>query len=419
MRKRLSGDVNVHFSCGCFGNLHYEVEDDPILLGPEEEAYFTDFLPCEDHDDVGADKIDAWEVVDYLVESTQSKDVEDFFENYENSEIAVEKPVDSFLMEEFLQEGKDVNQDERAETTPLQTKTKRTRKTVKAWKELLIADKFEQRLDGMDRIAYSLKEKISKEAWNEVKDLFYYDADCGDFLTLQPEEVVERLKDDEWKLETEVFQKIASEVSLNNAELLHECAKVVKKSTPQAVDLLRKTVKEVAGSEVSFSKGIKVISDVHDKHDNTKKILVEKGGQRYVVFLKWMASVDDAGYVGLVWREEDVRNADDKTLKEAVDLSVASALVFAPESVVVEKGEIQGKPYVIRRVKVNNPVKGVSKEFYEIALWHEKGNPDSYDHDVAQKVFNSRESAKKFVENLVKNSVKKTSFFAFKMKSKI
>lgn len=104
MRRRLSGDVNVHFSCGCFGNLHYEMEDDPILLGPEEEAYFTDFLPCEDHDDVGADKIDAWEVVDYLVESMQSNDIEDFFENYGNSEIAVEKPVDFFLMEEFLQE---------------------------------------------------------------------------------------------------------------------------------------------------------------------------------------------------------------------------------------------------------------------------------------------------------------------------
>lgn len=103
MRKRLSGDVDVHFSCGCFGNLHYEVEDDPILLGPEEEAYFTDFLPCEDHDDVGADKIDAWEVVDCLVESTQSNDVEDFFENYGNSKIAIEKPVDSFLTEEFLQ----------------------------------------------------------------------------------------------------------------------------------------------------------------------------------------------------------------------------------------------------------------------------------------------------------------------------
>lgn len=120
---------------------------------------------------------------------------------------------------------------------------------MKEWIVLMLLEKFEQKLDGMGRIAYSLKERISRDAWEKVKDLFYYDADCEMWLTLNPEEVIDRLKDNEWKLEAHVFQRIANEISLTNKEALYNSMKIIKKyGGAKIVELLRKAVKSVTGS---------------------------------------------------------------------------------------------------------------------------------------------------------------------------
>ena len=173
---------------------------------------------------------------------------------------------------------------------------------MEEWEVLLIMDKFEQELDGMDRFAWSLKEKISREAWNKVRDLFYYDADCEAWLTLNPQEVIRRLADSEWELDCKVFKRIANQFSLENREVLYHCLKKVKQyGGAKTVEILRKAVDSIAGSGVKFSEETKVIEDKFNDRNKTEKIVYEKQGQKYVAFLKWMAALDDVGFSGLIF----------------------------------------------------------------------------------------------------------------------
>jgi len=204
-------------------------------------------------------------------------------------------------------------------------------KAIEDWKVLLIMEKFDQRKDGADRTAYSLKETVSKEAWKKIKDLFYYDSDCEAWLTTCPEKVIDRLKDSEWKLEAEVFDKIANSVSLNNAETFYKCFKIIKKAPLEIFNLIHKAVKKLAGNRIEFSDKTRVLSRTFNNYDKTEKIIVEKENQEYVIFLLWMTSIDDAGFCGMIWKKEDVENTDDKMLKKAIETDMALSILTIPE----------------------------------------------------------------------------------------
>lgn len=97
LRKRITGEVEVKFECGCHGLLKCEIYDDPTLgiFESEEEAYFTDFLPCDNHDEKRTDAIDAWEVLDFMMKEEKIENVEEFFEEFD--EYEVKESIESFL----------------------------------------------------------------------------------------------------------------------------------------------------------------------------------------------------------------------------------------------------------------------------------------------------------------------------------
>ncbi len=264
---------------------------------------------------------------------------------------------------------------------------------LKGWELLLIMDKFDQVLDGMDRLAYELKQKISKEAWDKVKDLFYYDSDCEAWLTLKPVEVTRRLVNDEWSLDREVFKRIEAEISENNTYLLYESLQTLRRfGGTKTVNLVRKSVKAVSGSVPEFSRDARIIA--RESNQKTEKITVEKGGKRYIVFLRWMCSVDDVGFVGLVWREKDVKDCDDSELLNAVDLYVASTVIFARETKTIEEGRVGNKEYLIKRASHHNPIANIHEEYYTVSLWHRANDPYSYDYSIAKHRFLTAEEAK-------------------------
>lgn len=97
LRKRITGEVEVRFECGCHGLLKCEIYDDPTLgiFEFEDEAYFTNFLPCDNHDEKRADAIDAWEVLDFMMKEEKIENVEEFFEEFD--EYEVKESIESFL----------------------------------------------------------------------------------------------------------------------------------------------------------------------------------------------------------------------------------------------------------------------------------------------------------------------------------
>ena len=82
------------------------------------------------------------------------------------------------------------------------------------WKTLMEMIKFNEEPDSTGAFAFVLRNrtKLSKEAWDKVKDLFEYDEICDEYYTDKTFEVIERLKDSEWKEEAEICKKLASDL---------------------------------------------------------------------------------------------------------------------------------------------------------------------------------------------------------------